>query len=83
MSGKVRAAHKQAADGETVSGPGRPKAAIPSVEWKVYIRADLAAQVELLLTDPMRERVKYGARGRLLESLLQAWLDAQRKEIAS
>jgi len=59
---------------------GRPKRAIPSVEWKVYIRADLAAQTELLLSDPMRERVKYGARGKLIESLLEKWISNQRSQ---
>lgn len=57
---------------------GRPRAAIPTVEWKHHVRADLAAQVELILADPMRERVKYGARSRLLEQLLEEWLAKQR-----
>lgn len=66
-----------------MSRTGRPPKAIPTVEWKVYIRSDLAAQVELLLTDPMREKVRYGKRGQLIEQLLEAWLKTQRVAVAS
>lgn len=57
---------------------GRPRNKVPRIKWDVYIRQDLAAQIELLLADPMRERVKYGARGELIESLLEEWLQKQR-----
>lgn len=53
---------------------GRPKHSIPRIRWDVYIRADLAAKVELLITDPMRERAKYGERSKLIEGLLEQWL---------
>ena len=53
---------------------GRPKNAMPTVEWRSYVRADLAAKVELLLKDPLRDRVKYGERGKLIESLLERWV---------
>lgn len=57
---------------------GRPKHKIPRVRWDVYIRADLAAQVELIITDPMREKAKYGARSNLIEAVLEKWLKDQR-----
>lgn len=63
--------------------PGRKPNSIPTVPWKLYIRADLAAEVELLLLDPMREKVRYGERNRLIESLLEDWLKEQRKVMAT
>lgn len=53
---------------------GRPKHAVPPVEWKNSLPSDLAAQVELLLKDPMRDKPRYGARSVLIEKLLRAWL---------
>lgn len=65
--------------------PGRKPLAIPTVEWKHWIPVDLAAEVELLLKDPVRDKVKYGARGELLTQLLRKWVDEQRQmvEVAS
>ena len=60
----------------------RPRNVVPTVEWKVYIPADIAAQVELLLLDPMRERVRHGARGELIAKLLREWLEKRKAEIA-
>lgn len=57
---------------------GRKPRAIPTVEWKLHIQADLAAEVELLLADPAREKAKYGARSELIHSLLRDWLYKQR-----
>lgn len=53
---------------------GRKPNAIPRIPWKVMVRADLAAEVELIITDPMREKPKYGARTALLEMLLERYL---------
>jgi len=53
---------------------GRKPNAIPRIPWKVMVRADLAAEVELIITDPMREKPKYGARTQLLEMLLERYL---------
>lgn len=58
--------------------PGRKPKSVPTVEWKFHIPVDLAAEVELLLKDPLRERVKYGARSDLLERLLRDWIARQR-----
>lgn len=53
---------------------GRPKDTDPSVEWKIHVRGSTAAKVELLLLDPMRKKVKYGARGDLINFLLEEWV---------
>ena len=61
---------------------GRKPYAEPRVAWKIYLPQQLAAQVELLLLDPMREKVKYGARNELLEGLLRDWLERQKAVVA-
>lgn len=57
---------------------GRKPYSEPRVAWKIYLPQSLAAQIELLLLDPMREKVKYGARNELLEQLLRDWFERQR-----
>lgn len=57
--------------------PGRKPLAVPKVQWQVAVRIDIAAKVELLLMDPMREKTKYGARGELIEILLEEWVRKQ------
>ena len=59
--------------------PGRKPHAEPRICWRFYIRPTLAARVELLLLDPMRDKVKYGARGELMEYLLEEWVAKQLK----
>lgn len=59
---------------------GRKPDTVASVEWKLHIRVDIAAQVELLLKDPMRNKVKYGARSQLTEMLYQQWIDIQKRK---
>lgn len=58
-----------------MSKPGRKPLPLPNVRWEIYINAILAAELELVLRDPMREKVKHGARSRLCEVLLQQHLD--------
>jgi len=57
----------------------RHKDATPSIEWKLHINVEIAAQVELLLADPMRQKVRYGARSDLTEKLYKRWIDEQLK----
>ena len=57
---------------------GRKPNAVPTIEWKFHIPVDLAAQVELLLKDPVRDKVKYGERSKLLETLLRQWIESKR-----
>ena len=42
--------------------------------WKVSLKAPLAARVELALWDPVNKKPAYGQRGELLELLLEEWL---------
>jgi hypothetical protein len=42
--------------------------------WKVAISAEVAGKVEFVLTDPITKKPHYGARKKLLESLLRFWL---------
>lgn len=53
---------------------GRRPATVPTVPWKDYIPVDVASEVELLLLDPTRERVKYGARSELITTLLRQYI---------
>jgi len=58
----------------------RHKDAVPSVEWKLHISVEVASQVQLLLTDPMRNKVRYGARSDLTEQLYKRWIAERIKE---
>lgn len=64
-----------------MSKRGRPPLASPKVAWKVHVDARLAAEVELILADPLRGRAAYGERSELLETLLRSWIEAQRKAL--
>lgn len=61
---------------------GRPRSTQGFVAWEVHLNADLAAQVELLLLDPLRNKPRYGARGKLVEKLLKGWVEEQRHLIS-
>lgn len=56
---------------------GKKPNTIPSVEWKLHIDGLLAAQIELLLLDPMRKKSRYGARSQLTEQLYRRWVAEQ------
>lgn len=57
---------------------GRKPNAVPTIDWKCYVPVNIAAQVDLLLTDPLTGKPKLGARSELVTKLLMAWL-ASRK----
>lgn len=57
---------------------GRKPRTIPRIGKRVYIRQDIMATVDLILLDPMREKVKYGKWSDLLEALLRNWVAEQR-----
>ena len=61
---------------------GRPKLTRRKVKWKVGIYEDLAAKVELFMLHPLKNTVKYGARDRLLNELLEQWLTNKMEEFA-
>lgn len=58
---------------------GRKALVTPNLDWKIRIPTDLAAEVELLLLDPLRGKASYGERSELITSLLREWVDQQRK----
>jgi len=58
---------------------GRKPRAIPRRSRHIYLREDIAATVDLILLDPMREKVKYGKWSDLVEALLRTWISEQRR----
>lgn len=65
-----------------MSRTGRPPNTVPSTRWDVYLPVDIAAQIELLLLDPVRQKVKHGARSELIAQLLRDWLKEQKRKMA-
>ena len=61
---------------------GRPPLVIPTTEWKCRIPVDVAAQVDLILYDPVRNVTAYGERSALVARLLKDWLASQRTPVA-
>lgn len=57
---------------------GRPLNPYLRAEWKLSLHAATAAEVDLMLEDPLTRKPKYGARSKLVESLLDDWLSRQR-----
>lgn len=56
--------------------PRKPLTDRPT-EWKLSIPSSLAARIELRLVDPLTGKPKHGARSRLVNELLRAWLSQQ------
>lgn len=59
---------------------GRPRVPYKRVDFKVSLPAALAAEIDLMFEDPITRRPKYGARARLIESLLRQWLAREKNE---
>ena len=57
---------------------GRPRAEIPRKSRIVYLPEDLNAEVDLLLMDPLKQKIQYGSFTNLIERLLREWVDGQR-----
>src|SRR5262245_26373035 len=57
---------------------GRPRVPYLRVDFKISLPAALAAEIDLIFEDPLTKRPKYGARAKLISTLLQRWLDEQR-----
>jgi len=53
---------------------GRPNSPNLRSDWKLSIDATVAAEVAILLTDPVTKKEKYGARSRLIQELLKGYL---------
>lgn len=62
---------------------GRPANPLgPKVRFELYLEPILAAEVRLLITDPVRQKPKYGELNRIMEGLLRDWVNTQRKQRA-
>ena len=46
----------------------------PPVKWRINVPQSVAAKVELMLFDPLKGEIKYGARSDLITKLLVEWL---------
>lgn len=57
---------------------GRPSLPYLRAEIKVSIAATIAAEIDLLLSDPLTGKPKYGARATLVSALLENWLAKQK-----
>lgn len=64
-----------------MSKVGRKANVVPSVQWLLHVPVTIAAKVDLILKDPVRDKVKYGARGELLVMLLERWLTEQLQSV--
>ena len=53
---------------------GRPQSAELRADWKLSLPASVAAEVDLLLEDPLTRKPKYGARSSLVEAMLRNWI---------
>lgn len=47
--------------------------------WKISLPATLAGTVEFYLFDPLHKKPMYGSRGRLIASLLETWVEEQKR----
>ena len=56
---------------------GRPRVPYLRVDFKVSLPAALAAEIDLSFNDPLINRLKYGARAKLIQVLLENWLAVQ------
>jgi len=48
------------------------------VRWIVWLPGRLAAELELLLYDPILHRPKYGSKSEVVRSALELWLQHQK-----
>lgn len=53
---------------------GRKAYVVPTVEWKCHIPVDVAAKIDMVTFDPVKGKVKYGARSSFVTQLLRDWL---------
>lgn len=67
----------------TTAKGGRPKAAVPYVEWAIIVPTPLAFQVEMRLLDPVTKKSAYGARSQLIQALLFDWVEKQKSAAGS
>ena len=51
---------------------GRPRKTVATTGWKIRMPEDLAAKVDLIMMDPLTQRVAYGARSDYIVALVRA-----------
>ena len=59
---------------------GKKAFEIPRKARIIYLPTDLSAEIDLLLCDPLRGKIQYGAFTTLAENLFRQWVDAQRMQ---
>jgi hypothetical protein len=52
----------------------KPPGSEPTVNWKIRVPASTAAQIELLVMDPLTRKPSYGKRSELVSELLRNYL---------
>jgi hypothetical protein len=57
----------------------RPLSLEPTKDWKINVNATIAGCVEHLLFDNLAGKPCYGARKRLIDTLLSIWLESVTK----
>jgi hypothetical protein len=57
---------------------GRPANTVKTVHWTLSLPEPLAAELELLMLDPMLGKPKVGARSELVVSLIRQWIDSKK-----
>lgn len=68
--------HIRAINSGTLAMP-RPRLDYLRTTWKLSLPAPTIAKVDLMFEDPLTGKVKYGARGKLVNALLLNWLAEQ------
>lgn len=58
------------------SSSGRPQHTDPPVIWEISLPRSLTQKIEILLTDPLTGKTRYGARSKLIESLLLSYISS-------
>ena len=61
---------------------GRKPHADSPIKWNINLPTSLAADVELLLLDPLTGIPGYGKRSKLIQQLLYEWVEKYRKQPA-
>ena len=64
----------------TTAKLGRKPHGDPPVKWNINLPTTLAAEVELLLTDPLTGVPEYGKRSKLIQELLYGWVEKYRRQ---
>lgn len=58
----------------------RKKLADPPVEIHISLPSSIVARLEILLADPLTGKPRYGARARLINRLVNDWIELKQKE---